>query len=382
MYFGCEYLRSADAQFSMSIVVGMIVRVAFRMGYHREPSRFSNISPFRAEMRRRSWLMVISVDLVQSSQVGLPRLIQPFMCDTREPRNLLEEDLHEDMTETPASRPETELTPLLYSIVLTRLRLVHAKIMDLMNATTQPPYREVIELDTHLRQVHDLLPECARLMPGEEFENAETSASMRRFYLGLSFLKAELMLHRPYLLLGRTDAKYEYSRRVCLNAATEMLCFQRKIDSEIQPGGRLWAPGVQSFTVSFYTSSVVANDFLLATTVLVLDLDKGLTSRVPSVSAAPSSGLRLDQGPPGRAEIVDALRTAFDIWTRASAKSHEARKVAAAIRLVLNRAQSSGNQVMEQTYSRSCPVFLWHELDSCLDVRRRKLILVYRKYSA
>jgi hypothetical protein len=358
MYFGTEYLRSADAQFSISILVGMIVRVAFRMGYHREPSRFSNISPFRAEMRRRTWLMVISVDLVQSAQVGLPRSIQPFMCDTHEPRNLLEEDLHENMTEMPASRPEIELTPQLYSIVLTRLRLAHAKVVDLMNATTQPLYREVMELDTHLRQVHDELPDCARPVPGEEFESAENSASMRRFYIGLCFLKAELMLHRPYLLLGRTDAKYEYSRRVCLNAAAEMLCFQRKIDSEIQPGGRLWAPDVRSFTVSFYTSSIVANDFLLATTVLILYLDKDLTLQIPSVSATPSSGLLLDRGPPSRAEIVDSLRTAYEIWTRASVKSHEARKVAAAIRLVLSRAQSSDREMMNQTYSRLSAMLL------------------------
>ncbi len=75
LYFGTEYLRSADTQFSISVVVGMIIRIgkflsvyifdekatneialyllAFRMGYHRDPSRFPNISPYKAEMRRR-----------------------------------------------------------------------------------------------------------------------------------------------------------------------------------------------------------------------------------------------------------------------------------------------------------------------------------------
>jgi hypothetical protein len=308
--------------------------------------------------------MVVGVDLVQSSQVGLPRLIQPFMCDTREPRNYLEEDLHENMTELPPSRPEKELTAQLYSIILTRLRLAHAKVMDLVNATTQPPYREVIEMDTHLRQVHGNLPECAKPIPGEDFESAKTSASMRRFYLGLSFLKAELMLHRPYLLLGRTDPKYEYSRRVCLNAATEMLGFQRKVDGEIQPGGKLWAPGVQSFTVSFYTSSILANDFLLATSVLILDLDKDITSPLPFVAETPTSGLQLDQGPPSQAEIIEALRIAHEIWTRASNKSHEARKVAAAVGLVLNKALSSGNQAMDQTHSMSSLALPQHSVNS------------------
>jgi len=43
-------------------------------------------------------------------------MIQPFMYDTQEPRNVNEEDLFEEMTELPPSQPETELTPLLYMI--------------------------------------------------------------------------------------------------------------------------------------------------------------------------------------------------------------------------------------------------------------------------
>jgi hypothetical protein len=153
VYFGCEYTRSSDTQFSMWILVGMIVRIALRMGYHREPSRFANISPFKAELRRRAWLVILSVDLVSSAQVGLPRMIQPFMYDTQEPRNVEEEDLFEEMTEVPPGRPETELTPLLYSIVMTRVRTVHAKVMDLTNATSQPPYRDIMNMDAVLRHV-------------------------------------------------------------------------------------------------------------------------------------------------------------------------------------------------------------------------------------
>ncbi|KAJ8117619.1 hypothetical protein OPT61_g1221 [Boeremia exigua] len=349
MYFGTEYLRSADSQFSMSILAGIVVRIAFRMGYHREPSRFPEISPFKAEMRRRTWLMVMSLDLATSSQVGLPRLIQPFMCDTEEPRNLFEEDLYESITELPPSRPESELTPSLYTVVLTRVRLAHAKVMDLMNTTSQPTYREVMELDTMFRDVYAKLPECAKPIPGEDFDESLSPASMRRFYLGLSFLKSELQLHRPYVLLGRTDPYYEYSRRVCLNAATEMLGFQRKVDGEIRPGGKLWSPGTQSFTVSWYMSSIVAHDFLLATTVLVLDLDAALSMPVQSIPSTPISGLQLDHGPPTQSEIIEALQGAYLIWLKASRRSHEARKVAAAVKLVLNKANSGTHVAHEQS---------------------------------
>lgn len=356
MYFGTEYLRSADSQFSMSILVGIIVRIAFRMGYHREPSRFADISPFRAEMRRRMWLMVMSLDLVTSSQVGLPRLIQPFMCDTQEPRNLLEDDIYEDISELPPSRPDTELTPSLYTVVLTRVRLAYARVTDLMNSTSQPPYREIMELDAMFREVYERLPECAKPVSGEDFNETLTPASVRRFYLGLSFLKSELQLHRPYLLLGRTDSNFEYSRRVCLNAATEMLGLQRRIDGEMRPGGNLWSPGMQSFTVSWYMSwymsSIVAHDFLLATTVLVIDLDADLTSPTRPTPAIPSSGLPLDYGPPTRSAIVESLQNAYTIWMKASERSHEARKVAAAVRLVLSRANSNADTPNSQAWSK------------------------------
>lgn len=296
--------------------------------------------------------MVMSLDLATSSQVGLPRLIQPFMCDTQEPRNLLEEDIHENITELPPSRPEIELTPSLYTVVLTRVRLAHAKVMDLLNATSQPPYREVMELDVMFREVYTKLPECAKPIAGEYFDDTLTPASMRRFYLGLSFLKSELQLHRPYLLLGRTDPNYEYSRRVCLNAATEMLGLQRKVDGEIQPGGKLWSPGMQSFNVSWYMSSIVAHDFLLATTVMILDLDADLTSPIQPSPATSTSGLRLDHGPPTRSEIIEALQNAYNIWSKASRRSHEARKVAAAVNLVLNRANSTTPVSQSQPWSK------------------------------
>ena len=200
-----------------------------------------------------------------------------------------------------------------------------------------------------VREVYVNLPECAKPMAGEDFDESISTASMRRIYLGLSFLKVELQLHRPFLLLGRSEPGYAYSRRVCLNAATEMLGFQKKVDGEVRPGGKLWTPGMQSFSVSWYLSSIVAHDFLLATTV---DLDADLNAPIQETVATPTSGLQLDYGPPTRSEIIEALQNAYKIWSKASRRSHEARKVAAAVRVILNRALSSTNAANEQHRSK------------------------------
>lgn len=86
-------------------------------------------------------------------------------------------------------------------------------------------------------------------------------------------------------------------------------------------------------------SSIVAQDFLLATTVLVLDLDQELTSPIlPAPPKMAQSGLQLDRPPPSREQITEILREAQVIWYKASKRSHEARKVAEAIKLVLRKA--------------------------------------------
>ncbi|KAI4950473.1 hypothetical protein J4E91_004356 [Alternaria rosae] len=285
-----------------------------------------------------------------SSQAGLPRTIMPFMYDTQEPRNLDEDDLHEEMVELPPSRPETELTQLLYSIVLTRLRSVQARIVDLVNATSLPLYGEITEMDATLRDVFEKIPQSPTAETFDDLSTALSPDLMRYTYLNVAFLKAELMLHRPYFVLGRTDNRYAYSRRVCLNAAVEMLRFQSRLDAEVQPGGRLTSPGWRLSTMTWYMSSIIAQDFLLATTVLVVELDEDLIAPIPPASELMESGVRLDHASPTREEIVASLRSAYHIWIRASKRSQEARKVATAVKLVLSKVHGSGVQVSDSAH--------------------------------
>lgn len=350
-YFITEYFRSQDSQFGTWMVVGMTVRMAFRMGYHRDPSRFSNIPPFKAEMRRRIWAMVVQLDLMSSSQIGLPRMIQPSMHDVMEPRNLTDEDLSEDMTELPPSRPDTEATVMLYALIRTRVLTVFARIMDLTNLAKQPAYRDIMELDSALRTVFDDIPPSYKAIRIKDFQASDSDDGERRnrLYLGLNFLKAEMMLHRPYLLLGRTDPRYEYSRLACLDAALEILAFQKVLDRDSRPGGKLWSAKWRLWSVSWRLSSLVAHDFLLATTVLCLDLDTDLISPMPVSEKDTTNRIRFKSGQPTRAEIIDALTSSYAIWIRACEKSREAQKVVAAVSLVLGKANA--NAPIPTTYS-------------------------------
>ena len=75
LYFTIEHFQSEDTQIGTWILLGIIVRIAMRMGYHRDASHSPRISPFHGEMRRRAWVMIVQLDLMTSSQIGLPRMI-------------------------------------------------------------------------------------------------------------------------------------------------------------------------------------------------------------------------------------------------------------------------------------------------------------------
>lgn len=55
IYGECEFLRRDDHHSKIWLMNGVTLRVAMRMGYHRDPSNFTGISPFHGEMRRRVW---------------------------------------------------------------------------------------------------------------------------------------------------------------------------------------------------------------------------------------------------------------------------------------------------------------------------------------
>ena len=89
---------------------GLVVRIALRSGYHRDGSHFPSVSPFEAELRRRTWSIIVQWDNFLSSQFCLPRMVVQSQSDTAEPRNLMEEDFDNNMLELPPARPASVKT--------------------------------------------------------------------------------------------------------------------------------------------------------------------------------------------------------------------------------------------------------------------------------
>jgi hypothetical protein len=77
IYGECEFLRRDDRHSKIWLMNGVVLRVAMRMGYHRDPSTFKGMSPFHGEMRRRVWHVInmVWVFLSLQSPCFRPRLL-------------------------------------------------------------------------------------------------------------------------------------------------------------------------------------------------------------------------------------------------------------------------------------------------------------------
>ena len=52
---GAEWLSSQDVGIEISLVLGIAIRLAMRIGIHRDSSVHPDSLPFQGEMRRRIW---------------------------------------------------------------------------------------------------------------------------------------------------------------------------------------------------------------------------------------------------------------------------------------------------------------------------------------
>lgn len=315
IYIILEILLCKDTQKGLWLVHGMVIQLAMSMGYHRDPQHISNISPFAGEMRRRVWATIVQTDLRLSSQMGLPRLIKLHLCDTAEPRNLLDTDFDEDTVELPPSRPETEFTPALFFLTKGRNDSIIDQVNDLLADPLDRPYADIMELDRKVQGMDSNLPAVFRWQPLSQSFMVPPQVVVQRIWSHLSQQRLIIWLHRKYL--APSYPEYEYSRKACVQAAITILEFQKLISEETQPGGLL-------YPVRFMTTTSVGQ-FIFLLGMSILSYYVQLAKTRPD--------LALDQETDAR--IHNLLRDSYPIWLQRSAASREAQKAVEHLSLLL-----------------------------------------------
>ncbi|KAH9909068.1 hypothetical protein F4778DRAFT_715127 [Xylariomycetidae sp. FL2044] len=316
LYITVEVFTRKDAEIGVWILLGTVVQLAMHMGYHRDPKHFKDMSSFDGEMRKRVWATVVELDLGISTQMGHPRLIKPWQADTPEPSNLQDSDFDKSTPDMPASRPESDLTPMLFRLVRSRMMVTIGLIWDFAADVRPSTSTEVMNMDAKLRETHASIPECLRWRSISHCLIDSTRIIMQKVSLDIIFHKARIVLHRKNLLCSPSEIQSE-SQQACLDAALKLLGIQHMLHVETQPLRRLHQE-------RWKVSSLVNHDFLLATSVLCSYLQQAEIPGYPSGLETPVVD-----------NIRQSLRKSHDIWIHSSSSSKEARKAADALGVIL-----------------------------------------------
>ncbi|KIW23410.1 uncharacterized protein PV07_11610 [Cladophialophora immunda] len=326
------------------VVWGSLVRIAFRAGYHRDGSHFPTMSCFEAERRRRVWTMLVEWDMYLSIQFGLPRIISLSLCDTADPRNLFDEDLHEDMLELPPPRPESSRTVPQFHVAKNQLLSIFGTINDLTMSVNPSPYSEVIRLDKALTSTYGSIIPVWKPIPRPQDSSfllqPPATISVRCTFLSFIYHRAQIVLHRKYMSIGRTHGRYAYSRRVCIEAALAILRHQWALYLETRVGGHLCRHGWKFL-------SLLVQDFLFATAILCAELGEEISlAGLTSPNDGHTSSARGDSSNDAdlREAVFHALSSSYIVWLQSndSESSQETKTVVAALRHLLGKAQESG----------------------------------------
>ncbi|TPR07577.1 Alkyl sulfatase dimerization family protein [Aspergillus niger] len=325
-YVYIEFGINPDADRNIWFLLGLEVNLAMRMGYHRDPSHFPNLTPLQGEMRRRLWTTVLTSDTLLSSQMGMPRMISDWKWDTAEPRNLFDTDLSQSLTALPPSRPETEHTTTLELIARRRILIAIGTISNLADAVKPASYAEVMQADKKLHDAVSTIPPPLRFKSLQASMTDSPQVIMSRLFLEHLLYKGQIMLHRRFLNLETISSResnpegdrFTYSRTACIDASLGALRIQHILDEETCRGGQL-------HDMHWRITSSMTHLFLTATMILCSLVHRGKPLE------------RIE-------EVLAALRTARTIWMRrgSTATSREAARAAEVVSLTLARVGERG----------------------------------------
>lgn len=348
LYANSKNLRTLDPCREAGAMLGMVVKMAYEMGYHRDPDSFGAFTVFEGEMRRRLWASAVQMDLMMSFMLGLPSNIRLENSDTKAPRNLLDSDFDVDTKVLPEARSEHETTRLLWFIVKVRQMSNFSKASSDALSFTENSEAEILALDQDIRQMYTTIPDILRTRPLSESLADEPSLIMTRVYVEFIYLKSLCVLHRRYMVRG--DA---FSTRCCVEAGIRIVTKFIEMYREFSPGGQLC-------TERWMLSNFTVNDVLLGIMVLCLALyQRGKTPfpmPKPQNERNGNSGLQPPIDEDRGCQILSLLEQAHTILIEKSEASRDVRRVSHAVRLTLRGASAVNkysSKIPSNTHERS-----------------------------
>ncbi|KAJ6000594.1 hypothetical protein N7481_001003 [Penicillium waksmanii] len=192
LLLSCQ-LHLADAE-ELWKTSGELVRSAMVMGLHISTDTSTEITPFRAECRKRLWITIAELDLQMSISSGMPVMIPELDFKALTPANLNDSDFDETTTTLPSARDLSEETDSLFQIYLAASLSQRIKTMNMAQHTNP---QDSLETRWKQKQTLEESFEKASLCLERSIELGELDSSGR----ALNRVMLNVFLHRPLLAL-------------------------------------------------------------------------------------------------------------------------------------------------------------------------------------
>jgi hypothetical protein len=180
--------------------MGLIVRMAMTMGFHRDPSESPQLPVFCGENRRKIWYTIMDMDLHIALQCSLPCAVREGEYTCRPPRNLDDGELFPEMREIPDSKPieaptSNQMQSYAANTLATRMRVAH--IVNRLD--TIRDYDEVLDVGMRLEQMID---DVNALFPRHYALDTQQKYKEWRFrvLLDMHVRRPLLALYRPFAM--------------------------------------------------------------------------------------------------------------------------------------------------------------------------------------
>lgn len=323
-----------DGDAAVWTLLSVVIRIAQRQGYHRDPERAGlAVTPFEAEMRRRAWFQMQSYDLLFSYQHGMPAMVAEGTHDTLPPTAALDDDFDEDSVSAPVARPDTYPFPVLFLASKARVLPIFRRMLVNASGVDPPKPREADILDAQLDAWRrDQVPDCLRYRPVRQTPFSDANETiMHRIILETVYHMSKCLNYRPFVNVpssspSHQDAAAALRTSHCRDSALALLDMHFELHRETQPGGRLHRD-------RYMVSSLSLHSFLVAAMVICVEL-KGLRSQ-------PVRDDERAMPPAQRRHLVGMLETAHAVWHSRVAFSHDARHACRVLRAILNTVDAN-----------------------------------------
>ncbi|KAF4820686.1 Trichosetin biosynthesis cluster transcription factor TF23 [Colletotrichum siamense] len=339
-YYLVEFYLNPVTEVGNWMVAGMMAQLAFRMGYHRDPSHFPRISAFEGEMRRRVWATVHILNSTMAMLIGAPRIISDGTWDTRPPKNISDADLDQDCAQLPESRADSEVTEVSFLLARYKMSLAMGRLVDLslMNKLELP--EDVNSAETRLEEAYELIPEKFKFTLLVHCLSDKPLSVAHRVIITCLYNKSRIILYQRQLRKrastssagGGSSVDHEdwtsAARCKCIEAALEIIKHLVFLDTESQPGGTLTA-------VRSKISALVVHEGLVATAALSTYLYRW--SEAPPID---ESG-----GAVSKPEIEAMLRRSYETWSNWSNWSAEARRAVELLDLLFRKLGGNNSNI-------------------------------------